>query len=153
MFPKRSIEVSFNTDRDEHIKATILTGSGTLPIDAAGTGVLQAIQILAYINLSKPKLLILDEPDAHLHPNNQRRLAELLIDLSEHRDFQVLLSTHSRHLLDALRSHARMNWIRDGERVTDADYDEVGVLLDVGALDRGDLLKGGKIKCVVLTED
>lgn len=153
VFPNRKIEVSFNTEQDEYIKATVISGSNVLPIDAAGTGVLQAIQILAYINLSKPKLLVLDEPDAHLHPNNQRRLAELLVDVSENRDFQILLSTHSRHLLDALRSDASVHWIREGKRVPDADYDEIGVLLDVGALDRGDLLKGGKIKCVVLTED
>jgi ABC-type cobalamin/Fe3+-siderophores transport system ATPase subunit len=153
VFPNRKIEVSFNTEQDEHIKATLISGSSILPIDAAGTGVLQAIQILAYINLSKPKLLVLDEPDAHLHPNNQRRLAELLIDVSESRDFQILLSTHSRHLLDALRSDARVHWIRDGQRVPDSDYDEISVLLDVGALDRGDLLKAGKVKCVVLTED
>lgn len=153
VFPNREIEVDFNTDQDEHINAWIVSQSGRLPIDAAGTGALQAMQILAYINLSKPKLLILDEPDAHLHPNNQRRLAELLVDLSEARNFQILLSTHSRHLLDALRSDARIHWIRDGARVPDAEYDEVGVLLEVGALDRGDLLKEGKIKCVVLTED
>ncbi|HYJ05780.1 MAG TPA: AAA family ATPase [Chthoniobacterales bacterium] len=153
VFPNRKIEVWFNTEQDEHIRATVVSGSNVLPIDAAGTGVLQAIQILAYINLSKPKLLVLDEPDAHLHPNNQRRLAELLVDASEGRDFQIILSTHSRHLLDALRSDARVHWIREGQRVPDADYDEIGVLLDVGALDRGDLLKAGQIKCVVLTED
>lgn len=153
VFPKWNVNVSFNTDQDEHITATVSTESGELPIDAAGTGVLQAIQILAYINLSKPKLLILDEPDAHLHPNNQRRLADLLVNLSELRDFQILLSTHSRHLVDALRGSARMHWIRGGKRVPDDEYDELGVLMEVGALDRGDLLKGGKIKCVVLTED
>lgn len=153
VFPEREVEVDFNTDQDEHINASVVSKAGRLPIDAAGTGALQAMQILAYINLSKPKLLILDEPDAHLHPNNQRRLAELLVDLAEARDFQILMSTHSRHLLDALRGSARMHWIRAGKRVPDAEYDEVGVLLEVGALDRGDRLKEGKIKCVVLTED
>jgi predicted ATPase len=153
VFPDRQIDVEFQQDRDEHINATIRINQTSLPIDAAGTGILQAIQILAYVNLYKPRLLILDEPDSHLHPNNQRRLAKVLVDLAERRDFQVLLSTHSRHLLDALRNDAKIHWIRNGTRVPDDQYSDVEVLMEVGALDRGDLLKGGKTKCVVLTED
>jgi energy-coupling factor transporter ATP-binding protein EcfA2 len=153
VFPERNINVVFKSDRDEHINATILDGGTSLPIDAAGTGILQAVQILAYVNLYKPRLLILDEPDSHLHPNNQRRLAKVLVDLAEQRDFQILLSTHSRHLLDALRNDANTHWIRNGTRVPDDQYSDVEVLMEVGALDRGDLLKAGKTKCVVLTED
>ncbi len=153
VFPDRSIEVRFNPEQDEHIHASIISNGAILPIDAAGTGVLQAVQILAYINWSQPKLLILDEPDAHLHPNNQRRLADVLVDLAEERSFQVVLSTHSRHILDALRNDSKIHWIRTGVRVPDEQYSDVEVLLEVGALDRGDLLKSGKTTCVVLTED
>jgi energy-coupling factor transporter ATP-binding protein EcfA2 len=153
IFPDRNIDVEFKANRDEHINATILVNDTPLPIDAAGTGILQAVQILAYVNLYKPHLLILDEPDAHLHPNNQRRLAKVLVELAEQRDFQILLSTHSRHLLDALRNDAKIHWIRNGTRVPDDHYSDVEVLMEVGALDRGDLLRAGKTKCVVLTED
>ncbi len=153
IFPDRTIRVGFLSKQDEHINATISSNLAELPIDAAGTGILQAIQILAYVNLYKPRLLILDEPDAHLHPNNQRRLATVLAEIAEQRDFQIILSTHSRHLLDALKNDARIHWIRSGTRVPDDQYSDVEVLMDVGALDRGDLLKAGKTKCVVLTED
>jgi hypothetical protein len=153
IFPDRSIHVGFTPSLDEHIDARISDHGIWLPIDAAGTGILQAVQILAYVNLYKPRLLLLDEPDAHLHPNNQRRLIKVLVDLAEQRDFQILLATHSRHLLDALRNDAKIHWIRDGTRVPDDQYSDVEVLMEVGALDRGDLLKAGKTKCVVLTED
>ncbi|MES2467486.1 MAG: AAA family ATPase [Verrucomicrobiota bacterium] len=153
IFPEVSIIVSFNLANDEHINAQIKVGGTFLPIDAAGTGVLQAIQILAYVNLYKPQLLILDEPDAHLHPNNQRRLAQVLIDLAEMRKFQIVLSTHSRHLLDAMQNDAKVHWICKGKRIADEEYSDLAVLMDVGALDKGDLLKAGLIKCIVLTED
>jgi ABC-type uncharacterized transport system ATPase subunit len=154
IFPDRIIDVEFRSNQDEHINATIrFPTNEPLPIDAAGTGILQAIQILAYINLYKPRLLILDEPDAHLHPNNQRRLATVLAEIAAQRNFQILLSTHSRHLLDALRDDAKIHWIRNGTRVPDDQYSDVHVLMDVGALDRGDLLRAGRTKCVVLTED
>jgi hypothetical protein len=153
VFPDQSLEVTFKPDRDEHISCEVVKPNVRLPIDAAGTGVLQAIQILAYISLSRPKLLILDEPDAHLHPSNQRRLMRLVSDLAVEGDFQVILSSHSRHLLDELEGTARKHWIRGGKRVDDSEYDSIAALFDIGALDRGDLLRAGKVKCVVLSED
>src|SRR5262249_27375538 len=51
VFPYRWIEVEFKADRDEHINAAIQFQGTSLPIDAAGTGILQAAQILAYVNL------------------------------------------------------------------------------------------------------
>lgn len=153
VFPGRTIEVSFNGDADEHIKCEVVIGYLRLPIDSAGTGVLQAIQILAYIHLYGPKLLILDEPDSHLHPDNQRRLIRLISELAELNNFQVVLSSHSRHILDELEGTARKHWIRGGKRVPDEEYNSINALFEIGALDRGDLLRAGKIKCVVLTED
>lgn len=153
VFPDLSLEVTFKADRDEQINCEVVKPSVRLPVDAAGTGVLQAIQILAYIALYRPKLLILDEPDAHLHPNNQRRLMRLVCELAVEGDFQVILSSHSRHLLDELEGTARKHWIRGGSRVDDSEYDSIAALFDIGALDRGDLLRAGKVKCVVLSED
>lgn len=40
----------------------------------AGTGFLQVAQIFAYLLHFKPKLLLIDEPDSHLHPGTQERL-------------------------------------------------------------------------------
>lgn len=54
-----------------------------LPIEQAGTGMLQILQILAYAFYFEPQLFLLDEPDEHLHANNQRILAEVLERISE----------------------------------------------------------------------
>jgi hypothetical protein len=80
IFPEIELNVDFNPDFDEYININIKLNEELLPIDAAGTGVLQAIQILSYINVYKPKLLLLDEPDSHLHPSNQRKLINMLIN-------------------------------------------------------------------------
>jgi predicted ATP-dependent endonuclease of OLD family len=119
IFPNMDINIDFNPDRDEFIEATIQIDGKKLPIDAAGTGVLQAVQILSYVNAYKPKLLLLDEPDSHLHPNNQRKLANMLIKLAETRDFQIILSTHSRHMIDEFNGDAKMHWVRNGGVVDD----------------------------------
>ena len=152
IFPNMNLSVNFNPDRDEFINAMIIINDEILPIDAAGTGVLQAIQILSYINVYKPRVLLLDEPDSHLHPNNQRKVINMLVNLSQIRDFQIILSTHSRHIFDELRGTAKMHWIRNGA-IANNEYDELSVLLELGALDKGDLLFMGRMKYVLLTED
>lgn len=153
IFPGIELYVNFNQDIDEYININIKNKDGFLPIDAAGTGVLQAIQILSYINVYKPKLLLLDEPDSHLHPSNQRKLVSKLINLAESRDIQLIISTHSRHIIDELQGYSKMQWVRNGCIAKEGQFDELKVLLDLGALDKGDLLFQDKLKCVVLTED
>lgn len=153
IFGGLSIDVSFDSAVDEVISARARSAENDLPIDSCGTGVLQAIQTLAYIGVYKPALLILDEPDSHLHPDNQRRLARMLDAITRSSELQVLISTHSRHFLDEFASlGATIHWFSDGA-VHDDNVDRVSVLLGLGALDAGDRLRNGKTPLVVLTED
>jgi len=153
LFPEYSISVSFDENYDEQIHVRVEKDGVSLPIDACGTGILQSIQILAYYYLYKPKLLVLDEPDSHLHPNNQRVLARLLCKLNEETGCQIIISTHSRHLLEELTGHALIHWVSAGKIIEDTDDSERKILLDIGALDKGDMLRSGNIPCILLTED
>ena len=154
LFPKLHIEIEFDRQRDETINVYFKQGSGPrLPIDAAGTSILQASQIMAYVALFEPQVLILDEPDSHLHPNNQRALCDLITSMASLRSFRALISTHSRHVLDSLRDRARVVWMNSGIKV---DYDAVttpAMLLELGALDSVDYFTDGRLKCLFATED
>lgn len=153
VFPNLNVNIHYDPELDDHISVNLDIEGRELPIDAAGTGVLQTIQILSYVNVYKPRLLLLDEPDSHLHPNNQRSLIKMLNNLAEKRELQIILCTHSRHIIDELSQNSTINWIRDGKLVNEVNPDIVNVLIDLGALDVGDLLQHGTIKCVILTED
>ena len=154
IFPGINISLEFDENTDEHIGAFVqLGGAPRLPLDAAGTSVLQASQILGYISVFGPKVLILDEPDSHLHPDNQRALCSLVSKLSSLRGFQVLVSTHSRHVLDAMSRSGPVVWMSKGQIRTEEDQNATQVLLDLGALDSVDYLADGTLKCVVATED
>jgi len=153
VFRDHSVEVSFDQNFDEFVDARVVSPKGSLPIDLAGTGFLQTVQILAYTAKYRPKLLLLDEPDSHIHPDRQRALISLLAELAEQKDFQVLIATHSRHLLDELVRGERFHWMSDGKRKEEDKIDRVRVLTDLGALDSGDLLKSGQVDAVLLTED
>ena len=153
VFPEYDISVNFNPNVDEHINVKIINKQVSLPIDSCGTGILQSIQILAYYYLYKPFILILDEPDSHLHPNNQRILAVLLKKLHQETGCQIIISTHSKHLLDELKLDAGVFWINDCKLVEGYEDLERNMLLEIGALDKGNLLRNGNVPCILLTED
>lgn len=154
IFPKLDIRVKFDEALHEHINVKI-TSNGTdwVPLEIAGTGVLQATQILSYIHRFKPSLMVLDEPDSHLHPDNQRLLCRLLRKVSSTGDVQVILTTHSRHVIDSIAATSNVLCVRDGGADVVDEDDEIGVLMEIGALDAREKIGQKSNTAVVLTED
>jgi energy-coupling factor transporter ATP-binding protein EcfA2 len=153
MFPDVQLDVVFTSATDEFVNVKIKSEGHWVPLELAGTGILQAIQILSYIHLFEPSIVVLDEPDSHLHPNNQRLLCSLLRRVAEERGTQVLLTTHSRHVVDALGSATAILWVRNGQvDIADPD-DEIGILLELGALDVKERASHESTRAIVLTED
>lgn len=153
IFPGLEIKIEFDISTDEHINVQINTGLAWVPLEIAGTGVLQAIQILSYIHQYSPSFIVLDEPDSHLHPNNQRLLCALLREVAEDRKTQVLLTTHSRHVVDALGAASQLLWVRKGQVDPASADDEIGILMEIGALDIKERAGQPGTKAIVLTED
>ena len=154
LFPGISISCGFQQDHDESISVTCsVEGGPVIPLDAAGTSILQASQILGYVTLFKPKLLVLDEPDSHLHPDKQRLLCETICRIAATRDFQAIMSSHSRHVLDALSPLSTVLLVTKGTATPVKDIDMTSVLLEIGALDSIDYFADGATRCVIVTED
>ncbi len=150
LFPDYVIDVNFDPNVDETINCSVSKAGVVYPIDTCGTGILQAVQIFSYINLFSPHLLLLDEPDSHLHPNNQKQLARELVAASEG-GLSIIVSTHSKHLVEALNEHSRLIWLGNGSKQANVDDYEVKALLEIGALNVGERL--GNPNYIVLTED
>lgn len=156
IFPGYQVTARFDVANDLFISAeTTLPNGKVRPLDMSGTGLLQAVQLLAYVTNYAPKLLLLDEPDAHLHPNNQRLLAQTLNAIATETNTQIVLATHSRHLLDALSEFetSKLYWVKDGQVHEQEQWSDISVLMDLGALDRGEQLLNGQFKYLVWTED
>lgn len=154
VFPKFAIDIQFDAKIDVGIKVKVTDGGQSFSIDLAGTGLLQALQIFSYITLFEPTVLLLDEPDSHLHPNNQVALARALIQASRTTDTQIICSTHSRNLVEALTDEAQFIWLRDGVIHKQGNYIPViPLLMDIGAFDSLDRIKGGRVDWFILSED
>ncbi len=68
-----------------------------------GFGVTYALSILVAVLSSKPdSLILLENPEAHLHPKGQARLGELLGRAAEG-GVQIIVETHSDHILNGIR--------------------------------------------------
>lgn len=65
-----------------------------------GFGVSQVLPVLiACYFAPEGSILILEQPEAHLHPKVQSELADLLIDVVKNRNIQIILESHSENLL------------------------------------------------------
>lgn len=68
-----------------------------------GFGVSYVLPIVTALLKSKPgDLLIIENPEAHLHPKAQANLAKLLA-LTANNGVQIILETHSDHILNGIR--------------------------------------------------
>lgn len=54
------------------------------------------------IQKADKRLVLVDEPDAHIHPDLQVRFADFVIQLARRFDLQVVIATHSTTLLAAI---------------------------------------------------
>ncbi len=157
LFPKFAMNIKFDPHSDVFIDARVSTTGSTgryCPVELVGTGVLQALQIFSYVTLFEPSLLLLDEPDSHLHPDNQGLLANALQYIASETPTQIVISTHSRHLVDALYEDASFVWLKEGKVYRQGiELERLPLLLDVGALDSYDKLLTGNIDWVFLSED
>ena len=73
-------------------------------LTSVGVGVSQALPVILACLLSKSDgLLILEQPELHLHPALQQRMADFLLTFVR-AGRQILVETHSEHLVNRLRT-------------------------------------------------
>lgn len=67
-----------------------------------GFGVSQVLPIIVQgLNLTQEQLLLLEQPEIHLHPKMQMRLADFLIELA-YSNRSVIIETHSDHIINRI---------------------------------------------------
>lgn len=59
--------------------------------------------ILTSLLAEQNSIIIIENPEAHLHPGAQSRLVEFLVNCSKNKNLQFFLETHSDHVVNGLR--------------------------------------------------
>lgn len=146
------LSVEFDEHASEYIYVYVISNGIKLPLDSVGTGLLQVIQIFAYIEYFSPKIVLLDEPDSHIHPTKQKELARELVErVKADPDLKVVFSTHSRYILESLENDAKVVHFQLGNALDDVKGSNI--LLDIGAADADYLFAKKNLKYVIVTED
>lgn len=111
---KIKINISFNENDDLFLECNVSLDDHEMPLELIGTGYLQLIQIFSYILFLKPGLVLIDEPDNHLHPSIQERLPAVLNECAEENRLKIILASHSPYVVRGAPIDAKILWMENG---------------------------------------
>lgn len=75
-------------------------GSAEVLLTDVGFGVSQVLPVLVLLAyVPEGSVVLLEQPEIHLHPAVQTGLADIFIEVAKVRDVQVVVESHSEHLL------------------------------------------------------
>lgn len=137
------IIITHKENKDLNINARAKLNHKEHPLELLGAGFLQLIQIFCYVLLFKPKILLIDEPDIHLHPNVQEKLALTLNNIAKESDITVLMTTHSPFVVRGAPLNANIYWMEKG-RLKESKREAIELAMGWGAF--------GK-KIIIVSED
>lgn len=148
-------KVKFDHDADEFVTVKYTERGSEFDVVSSGSGLQQVIQMLTYLYLSKPRVLLIDEPDAHLHSRLQSALGELFRRVAKDLDAQVFLSTHSLDLIDTFGTN-EVIVVDSGQKILrplGQDVDLVSTLVDANVVDVSALSRILASRKLVVVED
>ena len=93
------------TDRNKRFyEVTVNIGGVESSLVDVGFGVSQVLPVITMLfSVPSGSVVLLEQPELHLHPNAQGLLADLLLHIAHKRDLQLVVESHSEHLLRRLQ--------------------------------------------------
>ena len=123
-----------------------------LDIASAGSGFHQVLMLLAFFYVKPATVLLLDEPDAHLHFILQREVFNRLRAVAAERGCQLIVATHAEALLDDTEPTGILSFFRKPHRLQTRKqvYDLRSAL---HRLSSTDLLQADHVGAILYLED
>lgn len=133
-----------------------VTGLPRMDIASAGSGFLQVLLVLSLMltqgDAEAQQVLLIDEPDAHLHLILQRTIYNELRSVAALRGAQLLVATHSEKVIES--AEPRELYLMYGTPRKVSDSGEQALLMQsLGALTHSDLLEANGASGVLYAED
>lgn len=99
-------DIHFHEDDDLYVfseyEEEVRRREVSLDFSSCGSGIMQILQIIAVILRycpEKTKVVLIDEPDAHLHSNLQVKFTNILMKIQKEFGIQIIMSTHSTAII------------------------------------------------------
>ena len=106
---------------------------------SGGSGFQQTLILLAFFYGFRPDVILMDEPDAHLHVSLQKEVLDYFQKMARDRRVQFIVATHSRDFINQVAPHQILS-LRDGQPLRlHLNYEVHDALDQLGALDNTQL--------------
>jgi len=123
-----------------------------LDIASAGSGFLQVLMLLAFLNTQGEAVLLLDEPDAHLHMMLQDAIYHELRTAAARQRSQLVVATHSEVVINAVEPRELCVTLHEPRMV--ADNEERNRLVSsLRVLGNADVMQAMGVRGVLYVED
>lgn len=106
------------TERESLYQVVVQKAAEAKPvlIPDVGFGISQILPVIVLCYyVPEGSTIILEQPETHLHPSVQAGLADVLIDAVQVRDVQIIVESHSEHLLRRLQRRIAEEKLQDND--------------------------------------
>ena len=85
-------------------RVTANSSEALTTLNDVGIGVSQVLPVLVLLYyVPERSIVLLEQPEIHLHPAVQSRLADLFLCVAKQRKLQIVVESHSQHMLQRLQ--------------------------------------------------
>ncbi len=155
LYPTATLDVTFDSQVDRFISSEYqdnVLGRG-LNVVVSGTGFQQVLQIFTGVLSQGSTIVLMDEPDAHLHARLQVEMMRIFADLVEGEGLQFVLASHSPHLISAAPPGSLRAMIDGTAHPFATEPEQMDLLDTLGAFDRMEIVPLLRTKSVVFVEN
>lgn len=100
--------------------------------------------VLALLLADNGDILVIENPEAHLHPAAQSRMASVMMEYARKKNLQLFLETHSDHVVNGLRIAVKNGKIECGE-VNILHFDREGMVNESPSFEQIKIDKRGNL--------
>ncbi len=151
----KNLKIEFDEQSMQYIDVSYKEENATKEFDIflAGSGFQQFIYLFGFILLESPNIILLDEPDVHLHGDLQKTLFLELQNLVENHQKQVIFATHARDLITSTNTENIIHLQNGTPKRLKLDYQMYQLLDNLGSLDNNQLIKLQEFKKILVVEN
>ena len=137
-----------------HIRAEYTVTDQGPPFDvaSAGSGFQQVLMLLAFLTTRRRAVLLLDEPDAHLHVILQDAIYHELRSAAARRGSQLIVATHSEVVINAVEPRELMVTLNE-PRMIAGGQERNRLITSLRVLSNADVMQALEVRGILYVED
>ena len=136
----------------DYTMADLSVARPILDIASAGSGFQQVLMLLAFLNTRPGAVLLLDEPDAHLHVILQDAIYHELRTVAARQRSQLVVATHSEVVINSVEPRELVVMLNEPRAIAD-NAERSRLISTLRVLSNADVMQAQHVRGVLYVED